>query len=159
MKPKNHSIDFLFALLMFLLYAGSMIAFVYMGAEVYQSVTGRMNNRYDARTAQSYITEKVRQNDCAGCVDVGEIEGEPALVLRQTVEGQDYVTYIYTHEGMLKELFTAADRQVSWQDGTELLELAEFHIEEAGGGLLKAAITDNEGLTRIFWIYRESEEA
>lgn len=156
-EQKKHSVDFLFAVLTFLLYAGSLIALVYMGAQVYQSVTARMNDHYSTRTAQAYIMEKVRQNDEAGCVGTAEIEGQKVLALKQEIKGQDYVTYIYVHEGALRELFTRADREVSLKDGTEILELGGLTVEEAQEGFLKAALTDREGFTRTFWIHRESE--
>lgn len=156
-EQNNHSIDFLFIMLTFLMYAGSMIALVYMGAQVYQSVTAQMNNHYATRTAQAYISEKVRQNDRAGCISVTQLDGHDALAFYQSVEDSDYVTYIYSYEGSLMELFTRADREVSAGSGTEILKLPELSIEEREDGFLEVFITDNAGFTRSFWIHRESD--
>lgn len=158
-EQKKYSVDFLFTMITFALYAGMMIALVYMGAQVYQSVIAGMRNHDATRTAQAYIVEKVRQSDTAGSIRAEKIQGTDVLVLKQSVEGREYATYIYTREGMLKELFTRADREVTLSDGTGILELSDFSIEEKEGGLLKGAITDNRGFTRTFWIYRECEGA
>lgn len=158
-RQNSHSIDFLFVIVAFLMYAGSMIALVYMGAQIYQSVTAKMNDHYAVGTAQAYITEKIRQGDQAGAIRVKQIEGQSVLTLRQTVEGQDYITYIYSYDGGLRELFIRADREISLADGKEILQLKGFSVEEIQGGFLKASITDEEGLTRTFWVHQESSEA
>lgn len=158
-EQKKYSVDFLFTMLTFALYAGMMIVLVYMGAQVYQSVIVRMKNQDATRTAQAYIVEKVRQSDAAGSIHTEKIQGIDVLVLKQFMGGKEYATYIYTQEGMLKELFTRVDRKVVLSDGTGILDLSGFSIEEEEGGLLKGAITDNRGFTRTFWIYRECEGA
>lgn len=157
-RQNSHSIDFLFVILAFLMYAGAMITLVYMGAQVYQSVTVKRDRHYAEGTAQAYITEKVRQNDRAGSIWVEQIEGQNVLALRQTIEGQDYITYIYSYDKGLRELFARADREVSLADGTEIFRLGGFSVEEVQGGFLKGSITEEEGFTRTFWIHRESSE-
>lgn len=158
-KDREHSVDFLFALVTFLIYAGAMILLVYMGVVVYRSVTGQMEQHYATRTAQAYITEKIRQNDQAGAITVEQVEERRVLAFWEMVEEKQYVTYIYEDDGKLKELFMAADSGVSLNGGTEILELQGFDAEELSGGGFQITITDSEDRARSFVIYQDSEAA
>ncbi len=156
-KQRSHSVDFLFTLATFLIYAGAMLMLVYMGIAVYQSVTGQMEQHYITRTAQAYIVEKIRQNDQSGMISTGEIDDHPALLLKESIADEEYVTYIYADDGKLKELFVKADSAVSAGMGTEILEIGDFSIEELQEGLFGVSITDGEGTVRAFMIRRDSE--
>lgn len=156
-KQQNHSVDFLFTLMTFLVYAGAMLMLVYMGTSVYKSVTQQMEQHYVTRTAQAYIVEKIRQNDKSGTISAGEVKGRPALILKETVEDEEYVTYIYADDGKLKELFVKADSELSLDMGMEMLDVEDFSIEETRKGLFEASITDKEGVVRTFVVHRDSE--
>lgn len=156
-QPK-HSVDFLFTLLTFLIYAGAMILLVGMGTLVYRNVTQRMEEHTVTRTVQAYITEKIRQNDGAGRVSVKEMDGKTVLVLEQTIENTEYVTCIYEDEGWLKELFTKKDGEYSLSGGTEMLEVREFSAKETDLGSFRFQFADETGIQREFMVYLDSRE-
>lgn len=157
-RQQSHSVDFLFTLVTFLIYASAMIMLVYMGTAVYRSVTQQMEQHYATRTAQAYITEKIRQNDKSGSIFAEQVDGHQVLTFLESVDGRDYVTYIYEDEGKLKELFTRKDSEISLSGGTEILDLQGFSVEEPEDGCFRISITDADGKTREFVIYQDSEE-
>ena len=135
MKEQKHSIEVIFTMVTFLVYAMVLLMFVSLGATVYRSVTQQMELHQTQRTAENYLREKVRQNDRTGDVSIGEIEGVPALQISQTVGGKEYVTYIFAERGSLKELLVSAEKKAKMSDGTVLLSMEEVSFAEEQGCL------------------------
>ena len=155
MKEQKHSIEVIFTMVTFLMYAMALLMFVSLGATVYRSVTQQMELHQTQRTAENYLREKVRQNDRAGDVSIGEIEGVPALQISQTVGGKEYVTYIFTEGGSLKELLVSAEKKAKMSDGTVLLSMEEVSFAEEQGCLtVTLQLDDNHSHT--FQIRRRS---
>ena len=148
MKEQKHSIEVVFTMVTFLVYAMVLLMFVSLGATVYRSVTQQMELHQTQRTAENYLREKVRQNDRAGDVSIGEIEGVPALQISQTVGGKEYVTYIFTEGGSLKELLVSAEKKAKMSDGTVLLSMEEVSFAEKHGCLtVTLQLDDNHSHT------------
>ena len=155
MKEQKHSIEVVFTMVTFLVYAMVLLMFVSLGATVYRSVTQQMELHQTQRTAENYLREKVRQNDRTGDVSIGEIEGVPALQIGQTVGGKEYVTYIFTEGGSLKELLVSAEKRAKVSDGTVLLSMeAVSFTEEQGCLTVTLQLDDNHSHT--FQIRRRS---
>lgn len=157
-EQRTYSVDFFVTLVTFLVYAGAMILLVYMGTAVYRSVTEQMELHYATRTAQAYITEKFHQNDKAGMIRAEEVDGKTVLALREEAAEHIYVTYIYEDGGYLKELFTRDGNEVSWADGSELVEMQDFFVKEMERNGFSFCLTDREGSDHEFVIYQESED-
>ena len=148
MKEQKHSIEVIFTMVTFLTYAMALLMFVSLGATVYRSVTQQMELHQTQRTAENYLREKVRQNDRTGDVSIGEIEGVPALQIGQTVGGKEYVTYIFTEGGNLKELRVSAEKEAKMSDGTVLLSMEEVSFAEEQGCLtVTLQLDDNHSHT------------
>lgn len=62
-KNQGHIVDFFFTLSLFCLFAASALIVVIIGSGVYRNTTVQMEENYVARTALSYVAEKVRQHD------------------------------------------------------------------------------------------------
>ena len=65
-QERNHIVDVLFVLALFVVFTLSALVLVILGANVYRQTVSYMDENYEARTAYSYLTEKVRQNDVYG---------------------------------------------------------------------------------------------
>ena len=155
MKEQKHSIEVVFTMVTFLVYAMVLLMFVSLGATVYRSVTQQMELHQTQRTAENYLREKVRQNDRTGDVSIGEIEGVPALQIGQTVGGKEYVTYIFTEGGSLKELLVSAEKKAKMSDGTVLLSMEEVSFAEEQG-CLTVTLQLNDNHSHTFQIRRRS---
>ena len=118
--------------LLFFLFASCMFFVLISGAKSYKNVTAVMEEQFSVNTCISYITAKVRHYDSEGAVTVGKIGDTDALLLREKIDGEDYLTYLYCYEDSLTELFCSADMEVHPFDGQQIMELdsLEFSTED-----------------------------
>lgn len=149
----GHMVDFLFTIALFCAFAATSLIVVVIGANVYQSTVRGMNESYALRTSLSYVTQKVRQNDGAGEIRLGELEGIPALVLEDSFDSGDYQTWIYYDDGWLRELFTRANAKITPADGQPVLQLAGFEMEQDQSGMLTFTVRDEEGSSAGIRLY------
>jgi hypothetical protein len=66
-------------------------------------------------------------------------------VLENQVAGVSYLTYIYQHEGKLKELFLREGVDARLRDGQEIMEVQKFSVEGIGEGLFRLTSIDLDG--------------
>ena len=67
--------------------------------------------------------------------------------MTDTINGQQYITYIYLKDHHLKELFTSAGNTPSAQMGTDIAELNDFRIWQEADGFYRITLTDPDGNT------------
>lgn len=144
-SAKHHVIDFLFPIVLFFLFTISAVIIVLLAGRVYQSSVENASRNNNARTALSYITEKVHQNDSEGTIFLGTFDGCQALILKQEYNDITYYTYIYPHEDMLKELFIKEGANATAENGKTILDIQEFSMEAANDHLLRCSCTDSNG--------------
>ncbi len=147
---RKHSIDFLFPIILFLVFAIAAISVILFAARVYQREVDSARKNYNTRISLEYLTEKVHRSDSMGAVKVGSFGGSDALILEDiTSDGQArYVTYIYCLDGALRELYAGLNEDVDPSAGTSIIPLEAFRAEQAGEHLLRLSCTDADGLTQ-----------
>lgn len=147
-EPGRHIVDVLFVLALFGVFAASALMLVTLGANIYKHTVASMNGSFTERTAYSYITEKIRQNDTFDAVTVGELDGVPALVLTERMDEQEYCTYLYYYDGHLKELYIRKDTFAGTDilsAGQNIIALSSFSVEESADGLIKLILDTGTG--------------
>ncbi len=123
-KPIQHHIDGLAALLLFGVFAVCVLAVLLTGASAYRRLTQRDQAAYGRRTCAQYIATKVRQSDAGyGNIAVKDIGGAQALILDAE---QEYVTYLYSYDGWLWELYTWSGEPPVPGDGQQLMETEQI---------------------------------
>ena len=142
---RRHVIDLLFPIALFLVLAASSLFLVILAANVYQKSVAWEESNYESRTCLSYVTEKIRQNDEKGGITAGTFDGVPCLMLHQTSGEQSYVTYLYSYEGQLRELFVAEGVSMKASDGQAILTVNNFSVTEQEDGIFKISCTDESG--------------
>lgn len=142
---RKHMVDILFVLTLFFVFALSALTLVVLGANVYRSTVDHMDESFTDRTSYAYVTQKLRQNDEAGALSVGEFGGCNACVITQEINNTIYNTYIYAYDGYLCELLARADMDMGPEDGTKILELGEFEIEAITPKLSKIHLSFADG--------------
>lgn len=128
-KQKSHSIDSLFSFLLLLIFGLFTLMLSGMGSTIYRNGTAYLNENYSSRTAAAYIAEKVRQHDENGAVFLDSVEGLPALALRDTIEGNRFITYVYFYDNALCELMVQEDRTPEAMMGSRIVELSSLTVE------------------------------
>ena len=156
---RNHKIDFLFPMLVLLLFAACAVTVVLLAAGVYSRTVNDAAAGDDARTAISYLTERLHSYDTAGSAELGELGDCSALILTRTENGYAYRTYIYAYEGRLMELMAREDADVQPDAGRSILDVASLQMEEPAEGLYRFTTTDAEGNVNTAVVAVRSEEA
>jgi len=128
MNGKNaHSINTVFVLLVFCLFAVSSLFLVLIGANVYRSIVDKMDANNEMRSSLSYVSNKVRSADSRD-VSVESLGGQETLVIASEFNSEKYNTYIYQYNGYLMELFTKADNDFKAGDGDKITPVTTFTI-------------------------------
>lgn len=142
---RRHVIDMLFPIALFLVLAASSLFLVILAANVYRKNVAWEEMNYESRTCLSYVAEKIRQNDENGGVEAGTFDGIPCLILRQNFGEESYVTYLYSYEGQLCELFVREGVSMGAADGQKILEVHDFSVAEQEEGVFKISCSDGNG--------------
>lgn len=133
------------ALLMFAIFAVTILCVLFAGAKAYGRLTSRSSSSYNSRTAMQYIATKVRQAPNGTSVSVGTFSGKNTLIIRQELDGTPCVTRIYCHNGWLMELFTLTENSFSPEDGEKILPLEGLSLSQ-DGSLLTVSIPGSASL-------------
>lgn len=141
---RKHTIDILFPWALFGLLAICGLLVLILAADIYQDTTTMADENYESRTVLSYLTEKIHQND-NGTVTIGSVDGTDSLIIRQDYDGEEYCTYIFEEDGMLKELFVRSGTAVSTADGKAVIPVEDFKMEALENGLLHFSCMSEEG--------------
>ena len=134
--------DGLLVLLLFGVFAVSILAVLLSGAQGYRRLTERDDRAYDRRTAAQYVAARVRQAE--GTVTVAPFGGVEALELREEIDGETYLTRVYCSGGSLRELFSAEEAELRPEDGQQVLP-ARAMEPRLENGLLTVTLTDGAG--------------
>ncbi len=131
-------------LILFAVLAVSMILVLLTGAGVYRRLTKRGQESFYKRTVPLYIATKVRQADCTGAVTTEQRDGMDVLLLKEQIDGEEYVTRIYCYEGYVYELFAAEAVNFDPLAGERIAKAlqAEFSLEN---GCLYVTVTGEDG--------------
>lgn len=137
----THNLDGLAALLLFAVFAASVMAVLLTGAKAYRGVTRRDQEAYNARTAVQYVAQRVRQADSLYGITLEDFDGVESLVLGQ---GEPYITRLYCYEGWLMELYCLAGESFSPEDGERIIEAQELKLSLDQGMLGVQVLTAQE---------------
>lgn len=161
-KRKEHT-GTLAALLLFAVFAVCVLFVLLTGAELSGRIRDRDAAVYDSRTAEQYLTTKVRQADRVGQVFVADFsgggsrtQGDTLFLVQQEQDG-GYCTRIYCYDGYLRELFTDLDGEFAPEDGEVILpaERLAFTLTD---GLLTVFLDDETEAQRQLTLYLRSGE-
>ncbi len=155
-KKSEHTVDALFVITLFLVFAISVVALTGTGAGVYQNVVDKMSSNYNSRTSFSYIYNKVHQSDADGLVSVGEYMGNDALIISEEIDNITYCTYLYEYDGNIKELFTRAGQEFDPSYGTDILEVEGFSIVKVTDSLYRFDIKPVKSADETLFVHVRS---
>jgi hypothetical protein len=114
------------------------IGLVMMGGSLYHHIMEVSSENDSARTTFSYISNQVHRADTSGCISVGELGGQKALLLQQDFDGWEFVTYLYYYDGALRELFVEKGTELEKDAGLPIVWLNDLGFEEDDAGLITA---------------------
>lgn len=144
-KQRNHVSDVPFSFLLLLIFTLFTMMLAGTGAAVYKNSAAHLNENYTSRTAIAYISEKIRQHNATGSIYLSDIEGTDALVLKEEIEEEIYLTYIYYYDHALCELFIREHTEPKLLSGSRIIDLEELSFESAFPHMLCVTAVSPEG--------------
>lgn len=136
---QQHNIEGAFVLVLFAVFAITVIAVLALGANSYQRLVGRDNDAYNRRIITSYVAARIRSGDAVASIAVGGFnkadvdDGVNTLHIFQEVEGDRYDQRIYFYEGEIYEIEALEDVSLEPADGTPILEAKDLRFEMEDG--------------------------
>lgn len=149
---RANKIDSIFVIALFTVFAITSFLLIFIGAKQYQHTANAMDSNYESRTISSYLTEKVRQHDCASAIYLCELEGTTALALESLEDATSYVTYIYYYDGAIREIIATEHSVFSLSSGQAIVATDGFYAEQVQTDLLKITITTKSGDTEHIYL-------
>ena len=144
-KRKNHNISTVAALLTFAVFAVCVVSVLLYGAKAYKNLTDTDSDNYTYRTCAQFINTKLHQSVSAEKVSVEQFGDGDCISFEENIEGDDYITSLYCHDGWLCELFIskgAGLESFDPMDGEKVLEASNLKAE-IDGGMLNISVTDS----------------
>ena len=157
-EQKKHTVDVLFVITLFAVFAISVVVLTGIGARVYQNIVDEMQDNYSSRTSFSYIYNKIHQNDSEGNISIGSYGGTDALIISEEIDNITYCTYLYCYDGSLKELFTRADQSFDPSYGTDILPLDAFSLTAVTDTLYRFEITPEGEAKETLFVHLRSAD-
>ena len=152
----GHPVAELASLLLFGIFVLFLLLMLLFSARIYQQTVKNTNAENTLGTAVSYLTTKFRQHDTVNGIFTGKLDNLSALCFRDTLNDQDYITYIYLDQGNLKELFTSDSSSANASAGTTIAQLSDFQISESRPGFYSFELKDSEGNKETFYLHQNS---
>lgn len=140
-------------LMLFFLFSACMLATLLAGAKVYQGVSSVLDKQYSTTTCINYLSAKVRHNDRQGGIGMGRIGNINALALYETYDDEEFVTYIYSFEGYMMELFCSADGEFLPENGEKIMPIDDLYISLDEGLLTVSCMSMEEEASVILALH------
>jgi type II secretory pathway pseudopilin PulG len=154
MKRRNGYtlIELVLVLLLLILIAAVVFTLAGVGSDTYLRLAAKQAQATDLRTGLSYLDVQIRKHDTRGALAIrpDPFAGKPALVIRQQIEGKDYLTWIYLYQGSLCELFVASGAKVTPDMGSLIVPMDDLQIEGVGDDAVRVTLSRQaKGQARI----------
>lgn len=142
--------DVVFVLILFAVFVVAALFISSSGALAYKNAVEQMDTRFNRQTCVSYITAKLRANNESGKISIGELNGISAICITDNFGDEDYVTYIYQYEGMVREMFCNAEIILDPITGSALTEAKALDFS-MDGSMFTVTLTDkNDIVTTVY---------
>lgn len=143
-KMVTHSMQGAFVFVLLGLFAVMSTLMVLLGAQMYRNTVDHTTANNENRVLAAYVRSMIRAEDAAQAVTVEDHDGVKTLAMREEIEGEEYVTWLYCYEGQLYEQFTGASREFAPKSGTAICPAKRF-IPVLDGSLLTVHLLDEAG--------------
>ena len=143
-KTVQHSMQGVFVFVLLGLFAVMSTLMVLLGAQMYRNTVDRSTANNEDRVLSAYVRSMIRAEDTSGAMEIGEYDGVKALAMREDLDGEAYVTWLYCYEGQMYEWFTSDDGEFRPESGTAIC-LAQRFEPSLDNGLLTVNLVNAKG--------------
>ena len=131
-KAPSHAISGVFVFMLLGIFAVFSTVMVVLGAKAYRNTAARAESHNAARLATAYVRSMVRSDDEENAVFMENVDGIPAITLRNVYDDEEYLTRVYVYDGMLREWFASEDIPFHPENGEAVCAADEMSAEMAG---------------------------
>ena len=141
-RVRGRSADTVFVLIVFSIFAFSVLLVLMLGAGVYRNVNDISREGQQEYTALSYIWTKTKNFDKDGSIYVSDFHGVPAIFIDETIGDTEFRTAIYYYDGWLYELFSDVSLEFYPENGMRIIGTEKMSIREVENGLIEVVSGD-----------------
>ena len=140
----GHAISGAFVFLLLGVFAVFSTLLVLLCAQAYRNTVDQTSVHSEERIMQAFVRNTLRAEDATDAINITSEDGITALTISNFFGGDEYIRYIYCYNGMLRDLFVAAENGFNPGQGEEICAASSFDavVED---GLLKAELTGTDG--------------
>ena len=131
-KEQGHTIENVFVLVLFVLFAAGVTGVLALGAGSYKKLVKRDTDNYNKQILTTYISARIQSNDVEQGVAIGGFQkaetpdGIQTLHLYEEHKDGVYDTRIYYYKGQIYELATLKGVSLEYNAGTPIMEAKEI---------------------------------
>ena len=140
----GHGMQGVFVFVLLGLFAIMSTLLVLLGAQMYRGTVEHTARNNNDRIMSAYVRSMVRAGDMEKGVVLEDYDGVKTIALRETLDDEEYVTWLYLYEGELFELFTDAETEFDPEMGDAICAAQAFE-PELSDGLLTVRMQDEQG--------------
>ena len=143
-KRVQHSMQGVFVFVLLGLFAVMSTLMVLLGAQMYRNTVDRSTANNEDRVLSAYVRSMIRAEDTRDAMAVGEYDGVKTLAMREDLDGEPYVTWLYCYDGQMYEYFTSDDGSFNPESGTAICPAQRFE-PSLENGLLTVDMINGKG--------------
>ena len=131
MKKNNKGVskvEVILVMILILLMGLAVFTLVVSSSDTYKNVIDEKENLSNLRIATSYIDNKIKQSDEQSSIYIknNPINGEASIVIVQRVDNENYETWIYLSDKMLKEAYINQNQDFTDDMSFDIASIEEF---------------------------------
>ena len=148
MKKNNKGVskvEVILVMILILLMGLAVFTLVVSSSDTYKNVIDEKENLSNLRIAASYIDNKIKQSDEQSSIYIknNPINGEASIVIVQRVDNENYETWIYLSDKMLKEAYINQNQDFTDDMSFDIASIEEF-VPSINHDIMEITISGNK---------------
>lgn len=148
MKKNNKGVskvEVILVMILILLMGLAVFTLVVSSSDTYKNVIDEKENLSNLRIAASYIDNKIKQSDEQSSIYIknNPINGEASIVIVQRVDNENYETWIYLSDRMLKEAYIKQEQEFTDDMSFDIASIEEF-LPSINDDIMEITISGNK---------------
>ena len=148
MKKNNKGVskvEVILVMILILLMGLAVFTLVVSSSDTYKNVIDEKENLSNLRIAASYIDNKIKQFDEQSSIYIknNPINGEASIVIVQRVDNENYETWIYLSDKMLKEAYIKQEQEFTDDMSFDIASIEEF-VPSINDDIMEITISGNK---------------
>ena len=148
MKKNNKGVskvEVILVMILILLMGLAVFTLVVSSSDTYKNVIDEKENLSNLRIATSYIDNKIKQSDEQSSIYIknNPINGEASIVIVQRVDNENYETWIYLSDKMLKEAYIKQNQDFTDDMSFDIASIEEF-VPSINDDIMEITISGNK---------------